>query len=89
MSEKKHIAILGSAGSIGTQALDVIRQHPSHFDVEVLSTYNNADVLIAQAKEFSPNAIVIGDESKLNYVREALSGLPIKFTQERRLCHRL
>ncbi len=78
MSEKKHVAILGSAGSIGTQALDVIRQQREYFEVEVLSTYNNADILIAQAKEFLPNAIVIGDEKKLEYVRQALSSLPVK-----------
>jgi len=78
MSEKKHLAILGSAGSIGTQALEVVRRQRSHFEVEVLSTFNNADILISQAKEFLPNAIVIGDEKKLAYVREALGSLPIK-----------
>ncbi len=78
MPEKKHIAILGSAGSIGTQTLDVVRGQRSHFEVEILSTFNNADVLISQAREFSPNAVVIGDEKKYNYVREALSSLPIK-----------
>ncbi|TAH41074.1 MAG: 1-deoxy-D-xylulose-5-phosphate reductoisomerase [Bacteroidetes bacterium] len=78
MSEKKHIAILGSAGSIGTQTLDVVRGQRSHFEVEVLSTFNNADVLIRQAQEFTPNAVVIGDEKKYNYVREALSDLPVK-----------
>ena len=78
MPDKKHIAILGSAGSIGTQALDVVRSQGSHFEVEVLSTFNNADVLISQAKEFSPNAVVIGDEKKFNYVRDELSSLPIK-----------
>lgn len=76
--EKKHVAILGSAGSIGSQALDVIRQQREHFEVEVLSTFNNVDVLIAQTKEFLPNAIVIGDEKKLPYVREALSNVPVK-----------
>ncbi|HNS12082.1 MAG TPA: 1-deoxy-D-xylulose-5-phosphate reductoisomerase [Bacteroidia bacterium] len=78
MSEKKRLAILGSAGSIGTQALDVVRQQSSHFEVEVLSTFNNADILISQAKEFLPNTIVIGDEKKLTYVRDALGSLPIK-----------
>ena len=78
MPDKKHLAILGSAGSIGTQALDVVRGQSSHFEVEVLSTFNNADVLISQAKEFSPNAVVIGDEKKFNYVRDELSSLPIK-----------
>lgn len=78
MSERKKIAILGSTGSIGTQALEVIRQQKDFFEVEVLSSFNNADLLIQQAQEFLPNAIVIGDESKLNFVRDALSVLPIK-----------
>lgn len=78
MLEKKHIAILGSAGSIGTQALEVIREQKDHFEVEVLTTQNNADLLISQAKEFSPNAIVIGDESKFDYVKNELASLPIK-----------
>ena len=78
MSEKKHIAILGSAGSIGTQALDVIRSQRSHFEIEVLSTFNNAEVLIAQAREFLPNAVVIGDEKKFSLVQEALSSFPVK-----------
>lgn len=78
MSEKKHIAILGSTGSIGTQALEVIRQHPQHFVVEVLTSNNNADLLIKQAEQFLPNAVVIGDVNKLNYVRDGLSKLPIK-----------
>ena len=78
MSERKKIAILGSTGSIGTQALEVIRQQKDFFEVEVLSSFNNAALLIQQAQEFLPNAIVIGDESKLNFVRDALSVLPIK-----------
>ncbi len=78
MSDRKKIAILGSTGSIGTQALEVIRQQKDFFEVEVLSSFNNASLLIQQAQEFLPNAIVIGDESKLNFVRDALSVLPIK-----------
>ncbi len=78
MSDKKHIAILGSTGSIGTQALDVIRSQREHFEVEVLSSFNNADLLISQSREFLPNAVVIGDEKKLSIVREALSSLPVK-----------
>lgn len=78
MSERKKIAILGSTGSIGTQALEVIRLQKDFFEVEVLSSFNNAALLIKQAIEFLPNAIVIGDENKLTLVREALSSLPIK-----------
>ena len=75
---KKRIAILGSTGSIGTQALDVIRQHPDNFEVEVLTANNNIDLLIKQAKEFQPNTIVIGNESKYNDLVNAISSLPIK-----------
>ncbi len=78
MQEKKHIAILGSTGSIGTQALDVIRQQPDHFVVEVLTSNNNADLLIRQAITFHPNAVVIVDVSKLDYVRQELSAYPVK-----------
>ena len=56
------VAILGSTGSIGTQALDVLRDQRDALHVEVLSAHRNADLLIAQAKEFKPNVVVIGDE---------------------------
>lgn len=69
----RHIAILGSTGSIGTQALDVIRQQPNHFIAEVLTAQSNADLLIAQALEFKPNAVVIVDETKYSQVKEALA----------------
>jgi 1-deoxy-D-xylulose-5-phosphate reductoisomerase len=75
---KKHIAILGSTGSIGTQALEVVRAHPEHFLVEVLTGNGNADLLIQQAKEFKPNAVVITDEKKYQQVKDALSGEDIK-----------
>ena len=68
----KTIAILGSTGSIGTQALDVVRQMPSLFQVEVLTAHSNADLLIQQAKEFKPNVVVIGEESRYEYVKQAL-----------------
>ncbi|MFM7022953.1 MAG: 1-deoxy-D-xylulose-5-phosphate reductoisomerase [Flavobacteriales bacterium] len=71
--QKKKIAILGSSGSIGTQALEVIQEHPDHFEVEVLTVNSNADVLIAQAKKFKPNTVVIADDSKYTYVKEALA----------------
>lgn len=78
MNKKNNIAILGSTGSIGTQALDVIRANPNQFEVEVLVANNNADLLIKQALEFSPNALVIADESKYTYVKEALNSSDIK-----------
>ena len=59
----KRIAILGSTGSIGTQALNVIRRHRDLFGVEVLCAGSNADLLVSQALEFEPNAVVIADES--------------------------
>lgn len=76
--KKKHIAILGSTGSIGTQALDVIERHPSYFQVEVLTAQNNADLLIEQAIKFSPNAVVIVNEACYTKVKEALVPLNIK-----------
>lgn len=78
MSHKKRIAILGSTGSIGTQALDVIAQHPDVFEVEVLTAQNNADLLIAQAKQHKPNAVVIANEKLYQQVKEELIPLGIK-----------
>ena len=74
----KHIAILGSTGSIGTQALDVVRQHPDLFEATVLTAGSNADLLIKQAIEFVPNAVVIANEAYYETVCEALAHLPIK-----------
>ncbi len=74
----KRIAILGSTGSIGTQALNVIRRHRDLFSVEVLCAGSNADLLIAQALEFDPNAVAIADKSKYPQVQEALSPHDIK-----------
>ncbi len=74
----KRIAIMGSTGSIGTQALEVIKENPEHFEVEVLVAHSNADLLIKQAIEFKPNAVVIGDESKYETVKEALFTHDIK-----------
>jgi len=74
----KRIAIMGSTGSIGTQALDVIRDNPSHFEAEVLVANSNADLLIKQALEFKPNAVVIGDETKYQYVKDTLFTHDIK-----------
>jgi 1-deoxy-D-xylulose-5-phosphate reductoisomerase len=75
---KKRIAILGSTGSIGTQALDVIAAHPDAFEVEVLTAQNNADLLIEQSKKFKPNAVVISNESLYQKVKDALAGDDIK-----------
>ncbi len=74
----KRIAILGSTGSIGTQALDVIRKHPKEFELEVITAKKNASLLIQQAKEFRPNAVVIGDEKFYYKVYKALDPLNIK-----------
>lgn len=78
MSEKKNIAILGSTGSIGTQALDVVRANPDKFVAEVLTANGNADLLIRQAIEFNPNTVVIADEKKYAYVKDALNTYDIK-----------
>ena len=74
----KRIAILGSTGSIGTQALNVIRRHRDLFAVEVLCAGSNADLLIQQAIEFQPNAMVIADEAKYPAVRDALAQSDVK-----------
>ncbi|MEE0870229.1 MAG: 1-deoxy-D-xylulose-5-phosphate reductoisomerase [Bacteroidaceae bacterium] len=75
---KRKICILGSTGSIGTQALQVIEEHSDLFEAYVLTAGNNADLLIEQARKFLPCAVVIADESKYAYVSEALSRLPIQ-----------
>ena len=77
-SPTRGIAILGSTGSIGTQALDVVRDQRDALHVEVLSAHSNADLLIAQAKEFKPNAVVIGDDGKWKQVNDALFSDGIK-----------
>ena len=74
----KHIAILGSTGSIGTQALDVIKNHPDSFEATVLTAGNNADLLIKQAREFLPDCVVIANEALYEKVQDALANLPIK-----------
>lgn len=70
--QKKGLAILGATGSIGTQALEVYESYPDHFDLQVITAQSNADLLIQQALKYQPNAVVIGDESKYNVVKEAL-----------------
>ena len=78
MENPKKIAILGSTGSIGTQALDVVRANKDAFMIEVLTGNGNADLLIKQAIEFNPNTVVIADETKYHYVKEALHTYDIK-----------
>lgn len=70
--EKRRIAILGSTGSIGTQTLDVIRQHRDLFEVEMISANNSSDLLVAQAREFEVNNVVICNESRYQAVADAL-----------------
>ena len=74
----KQIAILGSTGSIGTQTLDVVRQHPEEFSVYALSAHRSLDLLIQQALEFNPAVVCIADENLYQPLREALSDLPIQ-----------
>src|SRR4051812_25432005 len=76
--EKKHLAILGSTGSIGTQALDVVAAHPEEFVVEVLAAGNNCDLLIQQALKFRPNVVVINELAHLAKVKDALLDEGIK-----------
>ena len=84
---KKKICILGSTGSIGTQALDVIEQHSDLYEAYVLTAYNNATLLIEQARNFMPEAVVIAKESNYEIVRDALSDLPVKvYTGADALC---
>jgi 1-deoxy-D-xylulose-5-phosphate reductoisomerase len=77
-SVKKRIAIFGSTGSIGKQALEVIDANPSAFSVEVLTAHSNDELLIKQALHFKPDIVVIGDDKKYTQVKSALSGQPIK-----------
>ena len=87
MSEKIGIAILGSTGSIGTQALEVIENHPDYFDLQVLTAGKNADLLIEQAKKYQPNTVVIGDEDSYKKVKDALWGENIHvYCGEEALC---
>lgn len=75
---KRQIAILGSTGSIGTQALQVIKEHPDLYEVYALTANNQVDLLARQAREFQPEAVVIANEDKYPTLKEALSDLPVK-----------
>lgn len=84
---KKRIAILGSTGSIGTQALDVVRECPEYFEVEVLTAGNNVDLLLEQALEFKPNAVVIANEGYYEKLNTELFDLGIKvYAGDQALC---
>ncbi|HEX7847788.1 MAG TPA: 1-deoxy-D-xylulose-5-phosphate reductoisomerase [Chitinophagaceae bacterium] len=84
--QQKRIAIFGSTGSIGTQALDVIAANPDKFSAEVLTAHNNEELLIKQALQFNPNIVVIGDEKKYAKVKDALASTDTKvFTGEKAL----
>jgi 1-deoxy-D-xylulose-5-phosphate reductoisomerase len=78
LANKKRIALFGSTGSIGTQALDVIAANPSLFSAEVLTAHGNDELLIKQALQFNPNIVVIGDERKYLKVKEALAKTEVK-----------
>lgn len=83
----KRIAILGATGSIGTQTLDVIREHHDKYEAYALTAGKNADLLIAQAREFQPEVVVIADETLYEKVNTALADLPIKvWTGAEALC---
>lgn len=75
---KRKLAILGSTGSIGTQALDVVREHPDKFEVYAITANNSLDLLIKQAREFQPEVVVIANEDKYAALKDALADLPIK-----------
>lgn len=76
--KKKQIAILGSTGSIGTQALQVIAEHPDLYETYALTANNRVELLIEQARRFQPEVVVIGNEEKYFQLKEALANLPIK-----------
>lgn len=75
---RKQLTILGSTGSIGLQALDVVRNHPERFGIEVLTAQNNIDLLLRQAIEFQPNAVVIGNPDHYSKLRDGLEKYPVK-----------
>ena len=87
MKKRKKICILGSTGSIGTQALQVIEEHPDLYEAYVLTANRRADMLVEQAKKYQPAAVVIADESKYEKVRDALEHNPIQvYTGSDALC---
>ena len=84
---KKQIAILGSTGSIGTQALQVIEEQSDRYEVYAITANNRVELLIEQARKFQPEVVVIANEAKYEQLKEALSDLPIKvYTGAKALC---
>ncbi len=75
--KKTRLAILGSTGSIGTQALQVVTEHPDLYEVSVLTANTQAQALIGQARRFEPDAVVIADETRYGEVRDALAAEPV------------
>ena len=73
---KQQIGILGSTGSIGTQALDVVRQHPDRYEVYALTANNSVDKLVEQAREFHPAAVVVANEDRYEELKQKLSDQP-------------
>ena len=76
--KKRQLAILGSTGSIGTQALEVVSEHSDLFEVYALTANNQVDLLINQARKYMPEVVVIANERKYPEMKEALEALPIK-----------
>jgi 1-deoxy-D-xylulose-5-phosphate reductoisomerase len=75
---KKRIALLGSTGSIGCQTIEVLDANPGLFEIEVLTAFNNAELLVKQAIKYNPNVVVIGNEEKFGYVKDSLRSYPVK-----------
>ena len=84
----ERIALLGSTGSIGTQALDVISRFPDEFKVEVLAGGNNVELLTNQARQFHPDSVVIGNTNHYQKLKENLKDTGIKILQEKKLLNR-
>lgn len=77
--KKRQLAILGSTGSIGTQALEVVSEHSDLFEVYALTANNQVDLLINQARKYMPEVVVIANERKYPELKEALEDLPIRY----------
>ncbi len=75
---KRQLAILGSTGSIGTQALEVVDEHPDEFEIYALTANNRVDLLIRQARHFMPEVVVIANEQHYRELKDALADLPVK-----------
>lgn len=80
---KRNLAILGSTGSIGTQALEVVSEHPDLFEVYALTANNQVDLLINQARKYMPEVVVIANEQKYPELKEALEDLPSRYGRVR------